>query len=44
MFYDQHDIMKYHMYLNLTDTNSCSCFFNFICKKESNIIKVNQEN
>ena len=44
MFYDQHDIMKYNMYLNLTDTNSCSCFFNFICKKESNIKKVNQEN
>ena len=25
------------MYLNLTDTDSCSCFFNFVCKKEWNI-------
>ena len=25
------------MYLNLTDTDSCSCFFNFICKKDCEI-------
>ena len=35
--YDQYDIIKCHMYLNLTDTDSCSCFSNFICKKECNI-------
>ena len=35
--YNQHDIIKCHRYLNLTDTDSCSCFFNFICKKECNI-------
>ena len=35
--YDQYDIIKCYMYINLTDTNSCSCFFNFICKKECNI-------
>ena len=35
--YDQHDIIKCHMYLNLTNTNSYSRFFNFICKKECNI-------
>ena len=34
--YDQHDIIKCHMYLNLTYTNSCSFFENFICKKECN--------
>ena len=33
--YDKYDIIKCHMYLNLTDTDSCSC--NFICKKECNI-------
>ena len=37
IIYDQHDIIKCHMYLNLTNTNSFSCFFNFICKKEYNI-------
>ena len=35
--YDQHDIIKCHMYLNLTNTDSCSCYFNFVCKKECNI-------
>ena len=25
------------MYLNLTNTSNCSCFFNFIYKKECNI-------
>ena len=34
--YDQHDIIKCHIYLNLTDNDSCSMFFNFICKKECN--------
>ena len=37
--FDHHDIIKCHMYLNLTDTDSCSCFFNFICKKEYNMKK-----
>ena len=31
--YDQHNFIKCHIYLNLTDTNSRSMFFNFICKK-----------
>ena len=35
--YNLHDIIKCHIYLNLTDTNSCSIFFNFISKKEYNI-------
>ena len=35
--YNLHDIIKCHIYLNLTDTNSCSMFFNFISKKECNI-------
>ena len=30
-------IIECHIYLNLTDTDSCSIFFNFICKKECNI-------
>ena len=37
MIYDKHDIIKCFMYLNLTDTDSFSCFFNFIYKKECNI-------
>ena len=37
--YDLYSIIKCHLYLNLTDTNSCSIFFNFICKKECNIIE-----
>ena len=37
MIYDKYDIIKCYMYLNLTGTDSCSCFFNFICKKECNI-------
>ena len=28
-----HYIIKCHINLNLTDTDSCSMFFNFICKK-----------
>ena len=35
--YDQYDIIKCHIYLNLTNTDSCLCFFNFISKKECNI-------
>ena len=38
--YDQHDIIKCNMYLNLTNTDSFSCFFNFICKKECNIKEI----
>ena len=30
-------IIECHIYLNLTDMDSCSIFFNFICKKECNI-------
>ena len=37
MISGRHDIIKCHLYLNLTDRDSCSCFFNFICKKECNI-------
>ena len=35
--YCQNSIIKCHLYLNLTDTGSCSIFFNFICKKECDI-------
>ena len=35
--YNQHDIIKCHINLNLTDTNSFSMLFNFISKKEFNI-------
>ena len=27
--YDQHDIIKCHIYLNVSDTSSCSWFFQF---------------
>ena len=37
MIYDKYDIIKCYIYLNLSDTDSCSCFFNFICKKECNV-------
>ena len=37
IIYDKYDIIKCYIYLNLTDTDSCSCFFNFICRKEYNI-------
>ena len=37
MIYDKYDIIKCYMYLNQTGTNSCLCFFNFICQKECNI-------
>ena len=32
--FDKNDIEKYFLYLNLTDTDSCSMFFIFICKLE----------
>ena len=35
--YDLYSIIKCHLCLNLTDTDSCSIFFNFICKKKCNI-------
>ena len=37
MIYDKYDIIKCYIYLNLSDTDICSCFFNFICKKECNV-------
>ena len=30
MIYDKYNVIKCHMYLNLTNTDSYSCFFNFI--------------
>ena len=36
--YCKNSIIKCHLYLNLTDTDSCSIFFNFICKKECDIV------
>lgn len=38
---NQYDIMKCHMCLNLTDINSCSCCFSFICKENATSKKVN---
>ena len=35
--YDLYSIIERHLYLNLTDTNSCSIFLNFISKKECSI-------
>ena len=43
MIYDKHDIIKCFMYLNLTDTDSFSCFFNFIYKKNATSKKGSQE-
>ena len=37
MVCDKHDVIKCHLYLNLANTNSCSLFLNFICKKECNV-------
>ena len=37
MIYGKYDIIKCYIYLDLSDTDSFSCFFNFICKKEYNI-------
>ena len=41
--YCQNSIIKCHLYLNLTDTNSCSISFNFICKKNVKLKKANPE-
>ena len=38
--YDQHDIIKCHMYLNLTNTDSCSCYFNFEIESRKLIFEV----
>ena len=37
MTYDQHYILTCHLYLNITYTDSCSMFFNFICKDICNV-------
>ena len=37
MTYDQHYILTCHLYLNLTYTDSCLMFFNFICKDICNV-------
>ena len=37
MIYDKNDIIKCYIYLNLTNTVNCSCFFNFISKKKCDI-------
>ena len=33
MIYDKYDVIKCYMYLNLTDTDSCSCFFQLHLQK-----------
>ena len=35
--YARYDIKKCHLYLNLTNTNTCSLFFIFTCEKECNV-------
>ena len=42
--YDQHDIIKCHMYLNLTNTDSCSCFSILFVKNNVTSKKMNREN
>ena len=37
MIYDQCYIITCHLYLNKTDTDSCSTFFNFICMDICNV-------
>ena len=37
MIYDKDDIIKCYIYLNLNNTDNCSCFFNFISKKKCDI-------
>ena len=37
MIYDKSDIIQCHMYLNLTNTDSCLHLSNFICKNECSI-------
>ena len=41
MIYDKYDIRKCYMYLNLTDRESCLCFFNFICSRRQRVKKFN---
>ena len=36
--FNQHSIIKCHLYLNLTNTDSCS-FFMFICKIDCSLSK-----
>ena len=38
------DIVKCHLYVDLTHTDGCSWLFNFICKKECNIRKSESRN
>ena len=42
--YETYDITKCYINLNLSDTDSCSCFLNFICKKECNIKEIESRN
>ena len=42
--YCKNSIIKCHFYLNLTNTDSCSIFFNFICKKECDIAESESRN
>lgn len=44
MRYDKYSVIKCYMYLNLTDTGSCLCFFNFICRKECHIKEIESRN
>ena len=44
IIYDKYEVIKCHLNLNRTDTDSCSCFFNFISKKECNIKESNSRN
>lgn len=37
VIYVRYAISKCHLYLNLTDTNSCSLFFISICEKECDV-------
>ena len=42
--YCKNSIIKCYFYLNLTDTDSCSIFLNFICKKECDIAESESRN
>ena len=44
MIYDKCEVIKCHLNLNQTDTDRCSCFINFISKKECNIKESNSRN
>ena len=41
--YCKKSIIKFHLYLNLTDTNSCSIFFILFVKKNVTLWKANPE-